>query len=150
MPVDYNINISVNGGDRRNAYGGGNVYKTKTTLNSRNMSEDGGFITESNLRNIFTVGMAFSTLQQANELAGAYTNNRIQQRKNQNKMTFVKYGVGVAINPLGGSVYALKDLGYRSLQYAIQTQKQNREAEFYGRLSGSASFSGRNYGGSYL
>ena len=147
MARDYNINVSIGGGDRRGAFGGGNLAKTKTTLNSRQVSEDGDFITKNNLRRVFSIGLALNTIQKGNELAGAYTNNRLRQRKMDRNLTFVKYGIGVAVNPLAGGIYALSDTVYRTGQYHIKLQKKAREASYYRMLSGNNANSGRRYRG---
>jgi hypothetical protein len=150
MPRDYNLNIAVGGGDRRGAYGGGNVSKTKSTLNSRRIQEDGESATSYNLKSIVTIGLIFNKGQQANELIGAHTNNRLRQRKVNTAMTFAKYGIGVAINPAVGGIYAVGDLAYRGISYGIKLQKQNREADYFKRLSGNNSTSGRRYRGDLL
>ena len=147
---DYNINISIGGGNRRGAFTGGNVYKTQTTLNSQSRSEDGEGISKLNLGRIFTIGLAFNLGQKGNELLGAYTNNRLRQKKVDTFMTFAKYGIGIAINPAAGATYAIGDLAYRGIQHSIETQKISREADYYKRLSGNTSNSGRRYRGSMV
>lgn len=149
MPRDWNINISVGGGDARGAFKGGRVSTTKSTLNTRKIKEDGDSITSSNLKRIFTVGFAFNKAQQANEIIGAYTNNRLRQRRVDTGMTFAKYSIGLAVNPAIGAVYGLGDLGYRGIMYGIKIQKQNREADYYKRLSGNNANSGSRYRGDY-
>lgn len=150
MPRDYNINISVGGGNRRGAFTGGNVSKTKDTLNTRKISEDGGEENEYNLGRLFSIGFFFNKAQQGNELAGAYTENRLRQKKFNVGMTFAKYGIGLAINPAVGGLYAAGDLAYRGISYGIERQKQNKEAMYYQRLSGNDANSGRRYRGDYL
>jgi len=149
MARDYNINIAVGGGNRRGAFSGGNVYKTKNTLNSK-IGNDGDAISRSNLSRVFTVGLAFNIGQKGNEVVGAYTSNKLRQRKFDTSMTFTKYGIGIAINPAVGGAYALGDMVYRGVQYGIKVQKKNREADYFQRLSGNTSSSGRRYGGGIL
>ena len=152
MARDYNVNISVGGGNRRGAFGGGNLYKTKETLNSSmyKNQDNGENITTGNLKRLFNVGLAFNTAQKANEIVGAYTENRLRQRKIDTAMTFTKYGIGIAINPVAGAIYAGSDLAYRATMYNIKIQKQNREADYYKRLSGNNAFSGSRYRGDYV
>ena len=149
MPRDYNLNISVEGGNRRGAFGGGNISKTKTTLNSKSSFNADGE-DKSNLEKLFTIGMAFNKGQQANELVGAYTENRLRQRKIETGMTFAKYAIGIGLNPLIGGVYAGGDLLYRGIGYSINIQKQNKEARYYRGLSGNNANSGRRYKGDYV
>ncbi len=152
MARDYNINISVNGGNRRGAFSGGNLVKDKGTLDSsmyRNQ-DNGSSITRGNLKKIFSVGFAFNTVQKGNEAFGAYTENRLRQRRIDTGMTFAKYGIGLAVNPIAGAIYAGSDLAYRGLMYGIKVQKQNREADYYRRLSGNNSYSNSRYGGNNL
>lgn len=151
MARDYNVNISVNGGNRRGAFGGGNLSKSRSSLNSSmyKNQDNGGTISSSNLKKILNVGLAFNTAQKANEMIGAYTNNRLRQRRVDTGMTFAKYGIGLMVNPVAGAIYSGSDLAYRGVMYGIKIQKQNREADFYKRLSGNNSFSGSRYRGDY-
>jgi hypothetical protein len=152
MARDYNINISVNGGNRRGAFGGGNLVRSRGTLNSSmyKNQDNGENITTGNLKKVLSMGMLFNTTQKANEGVGAYTENRLRQRKIDQGMTFAKYGIGLMVNPLLGGVYAGSDLAYRSAMYSIKVQKENRQADFYKRLSGNNSFSGSRYRGDYV
>ena len=150
MPRDYNINISIGGGNSRGAFGGGNVSKTKSTLNSRGITNNSQPITENNLKRIFSVGFAFNKAQQTNEIVGAYTENRLRQKKVDVGLTVAKYGIGIAVNPAIGTAYAVGDIAYRGIQYGINIQKQNKQAEYYKELSGNNSFSGRRYGRDYI
>ena len=151
IPRDYNINISIAGGNRRGAFSGGNIYKTRYTLDSGFYDNNKGEnISKGNLSKVLSLGLAFNTAQKANEMVGAYTENRLRQRKIDVGMTFAKYGIGLAINPIAGAVYAGSDLAYRGIMYGIKIQKQNREAEYFSRLSGNNSYSGSKYGGSFL
>lgn len=151
MPVTHNITISVNGGDQRGAFSGGNLVKDRRTLNSSMYKNDGGgLVKDSNLKRVLSLGMAFNTAQKANEIVGAFTENRLRQRRIDVAMTFSKYAIGMAVNPVIGAVYAASDLGYRSIMYGINVQKKNREADYYRRLSGNNSFSGSRYRGDYV
>lgn len=151
MPVNNNIIVSVKGGDRRNAFGGGRIFTNKTTLGGgMGGAEDASKISQSNLRNVFTIGLAFNKGQQANELIGAYTNNKLRQRRVGVAMTFAKYGIGLAVMPVVGAIYAGGDLAYRSLHYGIKLQKETREASYLRRLSGINTNSGSRYQGDYL
>ena len=152
MARDYNINISVQGGNRRGAFGGGNLVKTKSTLNSFNkpMSSGGDDVSAYNLSRLFSIGLIFNKAQQGNELAGAYTGNKRRQKQVSTAMTFAKYGIGLSINPAIGAVYAVGDMAYRGISYGIANQKKNREAEYYRSLSGNNANSGRRYRGDYV
>ena len=152
MARNFNVNISVNGGNRRGAFGGGNLYKDRGTLDSTHYKnqDTGDSITKGNLKKIFSIGMAFNTAQKGNEIIGAYTENRLRQRRIDTGMTFAKYGIGLAVNPVLGAVYAGSDLSYRGIMYGIKIQKQNRQSDYYKRLSGNNSFSGSRYRGDYV
>jgi len=151
MARDYNVNLSVQGGNRRGAFTGGNLAKNKTTLDSRmnGQQESGSKISSSNLKKAFGIGLAFNSLQKATEGFGAYTENRLRQGKINVAMTAVKYGIGLAINPIAGAIYAVSDIGYRAAMYAIRIQKKTREASFFKRLSGNNTNSGRRYRGDF-
>ena len=151
MPVSHRIDITVGGGDRRPTWNAGNVARSKSSLNTKkSLSEDSEVVTTGNLSKLFTVGMAFNLLQRGGEATGAYTNNRLGQRKFERNMTFAKYGIGIALNPVIGGAYAGIDMGYRGLMYGIRQDKKNREARYYRNLSGNTSASGRRYMGDRL
>ena len=151
MARDNNIYVTASGGDARGAYAGGRMYTNKTTLSRQSGGRDDvQSVTQSNLRNILTVGLGFNVAQKLNETVGAYTNNRLRQRKIDMGMTFAKYGIGLAINPLAGATYLATDMAYRGIQYGIRIQKSNREANYYQRLSGNVVNSGSRYMGDYL
>ena len=138
---DYTINVNWRGKGSRSAFGGDNIAKT-----SRGVSKDGG-ITRTNLKGFAGVGLAFRAGAMGNETFGAYTENRLRQRKVAKGLTFAKYAVGIyTLGPVGVA-YMASDLGYRTLQYNIGIQKQNREANYYKRLSGNNSSSGSRYRG---
>ena len=151
MARDYNIYVGMGGGDSRNAFGFGRAYVNQTTLsNVSGGKNDSNAITTSNLRNVLTIGLAFNIGQKLNEAVGAYTNDRLRQRRIDTSMTFAKYGIGLAVSPLAGGIYMAGDLGYRAIMYGIQLQKRNREAMYNERLSGINSNSGSRYRGDYL
>ena len=152
MARAYNINFSSTGGDRRNAFGGGNIKRDYGTLNSgmyRNQ-ESGSNITKGNIRKIFSVGMVLQKTQQGNELFGSYTNNKLRQRRVDQAMTFGKYIIGIGTLGPVGLAYAVGDIAYRGISYGIKIQKKNREADYYRRLSGNSAYSGRRYRGDYV
>lgn len=94
--------------------------------------------------------MAFRATQMGTEIFGAYTENRLVQRRMRAGLTFAKYAVGFAtVGPVLGSVYMATDLTYRSLMYNIGIQKKSREADYYKRLSGNNASSGSRYRGNY-
>lgn len=150
MPVSHRIDITVSGGDRRQAFNAGNVVRNKQSLNEKNLGNNGDAVTKKNLSKVINVGLAFNLAQRGTEAMGAYTNNRLRQRRQEAAMTFAKYGIGLMINPVGGAIYAGTDLAYRGMMYNIKIQKQNREAEYFRNLSGNNSHSGRRYKGDYL
>lgn len=151
MARTWNVNVSVNGGNDRGAFGSGNVYKSKGTLDSEmyKNQDNGDSISSNNLKGVMSLGLAFNTMQKGNEVLGAYTENRLRQRKINVASTFVKYGIGIAVNAPLGLVYAGSDMAYRSLMYGITVQKQNQKADYYKRLSGNNSLSGSRYRGAY-
>lgn len=152
MAVNYNVNVSVTGGNRRGAFDGGNLYKDAGTLNSGmyNNQSNGMQIGEFNLKTVVNLGLAFNTLQKANEISGAWTQNRLRQRRIETAMTFAKYGIGIAINPIAGGVYMASDLGYRAIMYGIKKEREAVKADYAQRLSGNAAYAGSRYRGDYL
>jgi hypothetical protein len=151
MPRDNNINVSYVDSDKRGAFGGGRMYVNKTTLSRvSGGKDDANNITTSNLRNVFTIGLAFNIGQKLNEAVGAYTNDRLRQRRVNTGMTFAKYAIGLSINPAIGGAYLIGDMTYRATMYGIDLNKRNREAMYNERLSGINANSGSRYRGDYL
>jgi hypothetical protein len=140
---DYHIHINQRGYGSKQAFGGGNLTKMNRGR------EDNKNVTLGNLKGFAGLGLAFRMGQMGNEMFGSYTNDRLQQRKRQVALTYAKYAVGIALNPALGTLYAGQDMAYRSINYSIGVQKQNREADYYKRLSGNNSSSGSRYRGDY-
>ena len=113
-------------------------------------SEDGESASSYNLGRLFTIGLLFNKGQQANELFGAYTGNRLRQKRIETGMTFAKYGIGIAINPVIGGAYAIGDLAYRGISYGVEIGNKNLQANYYARLSGNIPNNGSRYRGSFL
>lgn len=151
MPRDWNINISVGGGNRRGAFNGGNVFRTRQTLDSAmyRRQQNGSNIGKFNLKKVVNLGLAFNTFQKGNEIVGAHTEDRLRQRKVDVGMRYAKYAIGISIKPVTGGIYAISDMAYRAIMYSVELQKKNREANYYKRLSGNNSFSGSRYRGDY-
>jgi len=143
MGKNYTINVKWWGKGTRQAFGGGNISKMNGNF-QKNQE-----ITSNNIRGVAKIGTVFKIAQMGNETVGAYTGDRLRQRKVQVGITMAKYGVGVAMFGPLGVAYMATDLGYRSLQYNIGINKQNREANYYKRLSGNNSNSGSRYRGDY-
>jgi len=143
MAKDYNINITYRGKGTKQAFGGGNL--TKMNTGNQNTREN----TSHNLRGFAGIGMAFRMGQMGNETLGAYTGDRLRQRRGQVGITFAKYAVGITTLGAIGVAYMASDLTYRTLQYNIGVEKKNREADYYKRLSGNNSRSGSRYRGDY-
>ena len=151
MPRDYNIYFNIgDGGEKRQAFGTKNSLKTSGSLNTTRMSEDGGSATNMNLSRIVNAGLLFNLSQKANEIRGAFTEDRIQQRNFAVAQQFTQYAIGFAINPLVGATYLVGDMAYRGIMYQVNLQKQNREAGYYRELSGNNAYSGSRYRGDYV
>lgn len=139
---NYTININWRGKGSKSAFGGDNIAKS-----SRNGGVKSSGISQRNLKGFAGIGLAFRAGAMGNETFGAYTENRLRQRRVSQGLTFAKYAVGIyTLGPIGVA-YMASDLGYRTLQYNIGIQKQNREANYYKRLSGNNSSSGSRYRG---
>ena len=145
MGRDYNIHITWRGQGSKQAFGGSNLATSK-----RGTSRNTEGLSTKNLQGFVGIGMVFKTGQMSNEIVGAYTENRLGQRKFSVGMTMAKYvTAGVVLNPVLGGIYAVTDLSYRIAMYQIDVQKKSREADYYKRLSGNNSASGSRYRGSY-
>jgi len=144
MGDNYNIHVNWRGNGSKQAFGGGNLTKMNRGTQSSNKE-----ITAGNLKGFAGLGMTFRVAQMGTELQGSFTENRLRQRQVRVGLTFAKYAVGIALNPALGGIYAVSDLSYRALQYGIEVQKKNREADYYRRLSGNNSYSNSRYSGGF-
>jgi len=144
MARDYNIHVTWRGAGSKQAYGGGNLARINRGAPSGTKEKE-----NSNLKGLVSIGLGFRIAQMGNGTFGAFTENRLRQRKFQKGLTFGKYAVGIALNPALGSIYMATDLSYRTLQYQIRVQKENREADYYKRLSGNNSYSNSRYRGGF-
>ena len=142
MAQDFNINVNLSGASSKPSAGGFNTKMTNKGFRAKGK-------TVGSLKGLASAGLAFRTTQMGNEVFGAYTENRLQQRKNQVAITGAKYAYGIAMNPALGLTYMATDLAYRGVQYNIGIQKQNREANYYKSLSGNNTNSGSRYRGDY-
>jgi hypothetical protein len=143
MANNYNINITYRGKGTKQAFGGGNLTKMNKSNGSTSQ------MTSSNLRGFAGIGLSFRMAQMGNETLGAYTGDRLNQRKGQMALTLSKYAVGIAtLGPIGAA-YMASDITYRTIQYNIEVQKRTREAEYFKRLSGNNATSGSRYRGDY-
>lgn len=91
-----------------------------------------------NFTSVAKLGLALRQVRMGNEMVGAYTGDKLTQRKVQTGLTFAQYGVGVAVAGPIGIAYAAGDLAYRSLNYEIQRTKNNQIANYTRELSGNS------------
>lgn len=96
-------------------------------------------IHEINFTSVAKLGLALRQVRMANEVVGAYTGDRLTQRRVQTALTFAQYGVGLAVAGPIGIAYAAGDLAFRGLNYEIERSNQNTKARALRDLSGNVS-----------
>jgi hypothetical protein len=100
-----------------------------------------------NFKSVAKISLGIRTARMANELVGAYTGDRLTQRRVTTAMTFAQYGIGIAVAGGFGVIYAAGDLAYRGLMQNNQITLNNQRAGFLRELSGNnARNQGRNRG----
>ena len=100
-----------------------------------------------NFKSVAKLGIAIRTVRMANELVGAYTGDRLTQRRISTAMTFAQYGIGIKVAGGLGVFYAGADIGYRALMQNNDINISNQKAGFLRELSGNnARNQGRNRG----
>jgi hypothetical protein len=100
-----------------------------------------------NFKSVAKLSLGIRTARMANELVGAYTGDRLTQRRVTTAMTFAQYGIGIAVAGGFGAFYAAGDLAYRGLMQNNQITLNNQRAGFLRELSGNnARNQGRNSG----
>ena len=103
-----------------------------------------------NFKSMAKIGLGIRQARMANELLGAYTENRLRQRRINAAMQFGTYAIGVAKFGVFGLAYSVGDIGYRAAMLAIDQQKRNREAEMLREKSGINARSNSKYSGTKL
>lgn len=100
-----------------------------------------------NFKSIAKLGIGIRTARMGNELVGAYSGDKLTQRRVTTAMTFGQYGVGIVYAGGLGVFYAAADLGYRGLMQNNEITLSNQKASFLKGLSGNnARNQGRNSG----
>lgn len=93
-------------------------------------------IMDTSFKKVARLGVAIRGLRMANEMVGAYTNNRVRQKRTQRNMTFATYAIGIKVAGPIGVAYAASDMAYRGLMHNIDIQKRNDEARMTRELMG--------------
>ena len=103
-----------------------------------------------NFKSIAQAGLAVRMTRMGSEVLGAYTNNKLRQRKVEKTMNFMQYGLGIGIAGGFGVAYAMGDIFYRGLSHNIDIDKNNREAQRTRERAGGFTYSGNRFGGRRL
>ena len=93
-------------------------------------------IMNTGFKKVAQLGVGIRAVRMGNELVGAYTNNRVRQKRTQQMMTMATYAVGIKVAGPIGIAYAASDMAYRSLMYNIDVNKRNEEARMKRNLMG--------------
>lgn len=117
---------------------------------NRPRGKTGENIAKYNFKSVAKVGLIIRQSDMANELVGAYTGDRLRQRKFKMAKQGFQYAYGIAQFGVFGLAYAVGDISYRGAMYQIEVGKKNREAGNLRNLSGNNAFSNRRYGGKML
>lgn len=135
-PNDLNTNIVINVSQQEGMQKSDGKKTNKGTGRAQNYKN----IHDINFTSVAKLGLAIRTVRMGNETVGAYTGDRLTQRKVQMGMTFAQYGVGLAVagGPIGIG-YLAGDLAYRSLSYNIDRTRKNQMASYLKDLSGNNS-----------
>lgn len=128
----------------------GDNHAKKGNRKGRIMGKNGENVQNVNFKSIAKLGLAIRQTRMANEAVGAFTNNRIRQRRVQKNMTFFQYGVGITKFGVFGAAYALGDLGYRGAMHAIDIDKRNQQARIIRDISGISARSNSRISGEKL
>jgi hypothetical protein len=90
-----------------------------------------------NFTSVAKLGLGLKQVRMANELVGAYTGDRLTQRRIQTGQLFAQYGVGIAVAGPIGIAYAAGDLAYRTASFEISRSRNNQIARKIRDLSGN-------------
>jgi len=93
-------------------------------------------IMDTGFKKVAQLGVGIRATRMANEMVGAYTNNRVRQKRTQRNMTMATYAVGIKVAGPIGIAYAASDIAYRNIMHSIDVGKQNDEARMRRELMG--------------
>jgi hypothetical protein len=90
-----------------------------------------------NFTSVAKLGLGLKQVRMANELVGAYTGDRLTQRRMQVGQLFAQYAIGVKVAGPIGIAYAIGDLAFRSASFEIQRSRNNQISRKIKDLSGN-------------
>ena len=93
-------------------------------------------IMDTGFKKVAQLGVGIRAARMANETVGAYTNNRVRQKRSQRNMMFATYAIGIKVAGPIGIAYAAGDMAYRSIMHNIQIGRNNDEARMRRELMG--------------
>ena len=137
-PNDLNatINLITDGGTETS------VLTNKDDGRKLNKGRGRGKLSENihdvNFKSIAKLGLGIRQVRMANEIVGAYTGDRLTQRKVETGITFLQYGIGITQFGALGVAYAAGDLAYRGLNYQIRRTRENTIARKIRDISGNS------------
>jgi len=94
-------------------------------------------IHEMNFTSVAKLGLGLKQVRMANELVGAYTGDRLTQRRVETAQLFAQYAVGIGVAGPIGIAYAVGDMAFRSASFEIKRSRENQKARFLRELSGN-------------
>lgn len=114
---------------------------------ARPRGKTGENIAQYNFKSIAQIGLAIRGFRMGNELLGAYSGNRLRQRRVNTSMLFGSYMIGIAKFGAFGAAYAGIDLAYRTTMHNIEVGKNDRQSQILENKSGNNRTNmGRNRG----
>ena len=136
-PNDLNatINLVTNGGHETSVLT--NKDDGRKFNGSKRKGKNSENIHKVNFKSIAKLGLGIRHVRMANEMVGAYTGDRLAQRKVETGITFLQYGVGIAQFGAFGIAYAAGDLAYRTANFEIKRRRENRLSNYLKDLSGN-------------
>lgn len=93
-------------------------------------------IMDTGFKKVAQLGVGIRAARMANEVVGAYTNNRVRQKRTQRNMMFATYAVGIKVAGPIGIAYAASDMAYRNVMHNIQINRNNDEARMRREIMG--------------
>lgn len=132
-PNDLVTNINLNVSSRQE----------EVKNDARKMNRGGGRganyrgIHEINFTSVAKLGLGLKQLRMGNELVGAYTGDRLTQRRFQTGQLFAQYAIGVKVAGPLGVAYAVGDMAFRGASFQIERNRRNQLASFMRDLSGN-------------
>lgn len=113
-------------------------------------NKNGEAIMKYNFKSVAKLGLGLRWARMGNEALGSYTGRRLQQQKNQAKLTMASYAIGIKVAGPFGLLYTGADIAYKQFNHEVSVMNQNAAASIIRSKTGNATRRGSRKDGDGL